>query len=217
MHSARAGRGHSTEDCRTLITFREEYLGRQAAHTVVEGANDGRPKGRKPTMGHQIDHLALQNPPQLALPSPPPPSAEHYNNEKPQVRQVILAIIGGGSSGCSSKRQRREYTCGVNHIEATGIHRQAPRWANTLVTFTSDDSEGVKFPHSDTLVISANITEVEVRRVLVDGGSSVDLLFIHDFNQLCIPWSQLSPTHRPNRASVHLRQGLCSANRGDHL
>ena len=55
------------------------------------------------------------------------------------------------------------------------------------MTITFDDSEGVKFPHSDALVISANITEVEVQRVLVDIGSSVDLLFIHAFDQLCIP------------------------------
>ena len=65
----------------------------------------------------------------------------------------------------------------------------------------------VKFPHCDTLVISAGIVEVEVRRVLVDGGSSADLLFKHAFNQLCIPRSWLSLAHRPlqgfNRAPLN--------------
>ena len=75
----------------------------------------------------------------------------------------------------------------MRHIGATSIHQQAPEWADAPVTFTIDDSKGVKFPHSDVLVISANIAEVEVRRILIDGGSSVDLLFIHAFDQLQIP------------------------------
>ena len=49
------------------------------------------------------------------------------------------------------------------HIGATSIHRQAPEWTDASVTFTIDESEGVKFPHSDALVISTNIAEVEVR------------------------------------------------------
>ena len=56
-------------------------------------------------------------------------------------------------------------------------------WADTPMTFTVNDSEGIKFPHSDALVISANIAEVKVRRILADGGSSVDLLFMHAFDQ----------------------------------
>ena len=54
------------------------------------------------------------------------------------------------------------YARGVHHIGATSIHRQAPEWADAPVTFAINDSKGVKFPHSDALVISSNITEVEV-------------------------------------------------------
>ena len=72
----------------------------------------------------------------------------------------------------------------MHHIGATSIHRQAHEWADAPVTFTIDDSEGVKFPHSDALVISANIIEVEVQRILINEGNSADLVFIHAFDQL---------------------------------
>ena len=65
------------------------------------------------------------------------------------------------------------------------------------MAFTIDDSEGMKFPHSDALVISANIAQVEVRRILVNEGSLTDLLFIHAFDKLRIPRSRLSLGHRP--------------------
>ena len=50
------------------------------------------------------------------------------------------------------------------------------------ITFTSDDSEAVKFPHFDTLVISASIAKVDVQRALVNGCSFTDLLFKHAFD-----------------------------------
>ena len=79
----------------------------------------------------------------------------------------------------------------------TSIDRHVPDWADAPVTFTINDYVGVKFPHSDALVISTNIAEAEVRRILVDGGSSVDLLFVHAFDQLRIPRSRHSPSSRP--------------------
>ena len=71
-------------------------------------------------------------------------------------------------------------------LGATSIHHHAPGRADATVTFTSNNSEGVKFPHYDALVISVSIVEVEVWKVLVDGGSSTDLLFIQAYDQLRI-------------------------------
>jgi len=46
------------------------------------------------------------------------------------------------------------------------------------VTFSDQDMEGVNFPHSDAIVIKANIGGMEVRRLLIDDGSSCDIIFL---------------------------------------
>ena len=53
------------------------------------------------------------------------------------------------------------------------------------------------FSHQDPLVISANIADFEVRRVLVDGGSSADLLFVDTFDKMMILRDRLTPPGIP--------------------
>lgn len=49
------------------------------------------------------------------------------------------------------------------------------------------------FPHQDPLIISEYIVDFEVRHILVDGKSLVDLLFVDAFNKMMIPRDQLFP------------------------
>lgn len=46
------------------------------------------------------------------------------------------------------------------------------------ISFSDDDFTGVQILHNDALVCSANLGGVEVRRLLVDTGSSCDILYI---------------------------------------
>lgn len=45
--------------------------------------------------------------------------------------------------------------------------------------FTEADLKGVQFPYEDPLVVSLEIARYEVKRILVDGGSSADILFLY--------------------------------------
>ncbi|XP_062093723.1 uncharacterized protein LOC133799738 [Humulus lupulus] len=47
----------------------------------------------------------------------------------------------------------------------------------SAITFTEDDLQGVHLPHDDPLVISLQIDNFQLGRVLFDGGSGVDILF----------------------------------------
>ena len=39
------------------------------------------------------------------------------------------------------------------------------------IAFTEEDAQGVQFPHNDAVVVSLNIANYDVRRILIDNGS----------------------------------------------
>lgn len=54
------------------------------------------------------------------------------------------------------------------------------------LTFTKKDCAGVTYPHNDPLVVTIDIANRAIHRVLIDSGSSVNVLFKSTFDQLSI-------------------------------
>ncbi|XP_070054158.1 uncharacterized protein [Nicotiana tomentosiformis] len=44
------------------------------------------------------------------------------------------------------------------------------------ITFTEEDADGLLLPHNDALVISLNVLDFKIKRVLVDPGTSVNII-----------------------------------------
>ncbi|GFZ00651.1 hypothetical protein Acr_14g0002860 [Actinidia rufa] len=65
------------------------------------------------------------------------------------------------------------------------------------ITFSSDDLRGLHLPHDDALVVSAVIANFNVQRILIDSGSSADILFISAFEKMKIRLDKLHPFHTP--------------------
>ncbi|XP_022854630.1 uncharacterized protein LOC111375941 [Olea europaea var. sylvestris] len=65
------------------------------------------------------------------------------------------------------------------------------------ITFETGDMEGISFPHDDTLVISAIITNFEVKRILVDNESAANVLSHEAFVQMGISSEQFKPVKTP--------------------
>ncbi|XP_074321893.1 uncharacterized protein LOC141659058 [Apium graveolens] len=63
--------------------------------------------------------------------------------------------------------------------------------------FGDPDLEGLKFPQDDPLVITSIIENTPVMRVLVNNGSSVDILFHDTFIRMGYNHSQLTPSDAP--------------------
>ena len=61
------------------------------------------------------------------------------------------------------------------------------------MSFNEADARGVKQPHNDPLVIMLNIKGFNTKRILVDNGSSADIIYLPAFQQLKLDPKRLRP------------------------
>ena len=64
------------------------------------------------------------------------------------------------------------------------IHKIPPlkqRWTDRDIFFLKEDVRGVKLLHNDPLVIMLMIKGFNTRRILVDNGSSADIIYLFAF------------------------------------
>ena len=70
---------------------------------------------------------------------------------------------------------------------------------DTSITFSYSDLEGCQHPHDDPLVVRAVVANKTVHRVLIDNGSSADIIFASAFDKMGIGMEKLEPVN------THLR------------
>ncbi|GAV72478.1 hypothetical protein CFOL_v3_15966, partial [Cephalotus follicularis] len=66
-----------------------------------------------------------------------------------------------------------------------------------VIIFSEADYEGVRLPHDDPVVVTLLVELFTMKRILIDIGSSTDILYKHTFDQLRIPTDQLKPVKTP--------------------
>ena len=60
-----------------------------------------------------------------------------------------------------------------------------------------EEAKRIHHPHNDAIVITLLIADYTTRRVLVDNGSSVDILYYPAFQQMRLGRDQLRPVNSP--------------------
>ena len=65
------------------------------------------------------------------------------------------------------------------------------------MSFNEADAKGVKQPHNDLLVIMLNIEGFNTKRILMDNGSSADIIYLPAFQQLKLDPKRLRPFESP--------------------
>jgi len=145
------------------------------------------------SLGYQLDELVrsgflkdyVAEPATTAtLPAP----AEEQAHEMPVLGEVHT-IAGGFSGGGPTASQRKKYARGVNSIEE---RISGNPWESDLV-FTRADLQDVVPHDNDPVVISVVMVGRKVHRVLVDQGSSADVMFWSTFNKLRLSPDLLRP------------------------
>ncbi|XP_059623107.1 uncharacterized protein LOC132266270 [Cornus florida] len=85
----------------------------------------------------------------------------------------------------------------VNEVRVTSPPTKLPRVEEPVITFSEEDDKGIHQPHDDPLVVSMVIVNFTVRRILIDNGSSADILFIGVYDKLKIGRENLRPMKSP--------------------
>ncbi|XP_030925787.1 uncharacterized protein LOC115952709 [Quercus lobata] len=94
----------------------------------------------------------------------------------------IMVIMGGTSIGQFSK-SRKTYLNVVQNIQLSGRSLRM-RTDEPAITFTDEDAERVHHLHDDAIVITLLIVDYMTKKVLVDNGSSTDILYYPAFQQM---------------------------------
>jgi hypothetical protein len=72
------------------------------------------------------------------------------------------------------------------------------KWSDVPITFDhSDHLNFVPKPGQYPLIVSPIIKDVKLNRILIDGGISLNILFLKTFDQMGLPWSMLRPGWAP--------------------
>ena len=66
-----------------------------------------------------------------------------------------------------------------------------------IIGFSEEDARRLHHPHDDALVVSIRIKDYNMHRVLVDNGSSTDILYYPAFQQMGIGRDRLIPMNAP--------------------
>ncbi|GFZ14317.1 hypothetical protein Acr_24g0005070 [Actinidia rufa] len=130
---------------------------------------------------------------------PPPNSPGRIYGDNMPTAGDIQTIHGGfGSGDCSTSSKKKHARSALRlaeeeiyNLSSSSVGDQTP------ITFSNDDLRGLHLPHDDALVVSAVIANFNVQRILIDYGSSADILFILAFERMKIGQDKLHPFHTP--------------------
>lgn len=121
---------------------------------------------------------------------PPEEKNEEDRRKDPKERNTLNTISGGFARGGESNTSRKRYVRQVMFIDHRAINSEREQG----ITFTLDDYEGVVPHDNDPMVVTLQILNWDAKRVLIDPGSSTDILYYDAFEKLGLAPEQLQPS-----------------------
>ncbi|XP_057489449.1 uncharacterized protein LOC130775334 [Actinidia eriantha] len=127
---------------------------------------------------------------------------EAVDTEDEDLPLGTIHMIGGPSHPNLENKIRSEIRMIKQMHEVLSVQSMPKKMKVTeakreCITFSRADLERVQHPHSDPLVVQLRIGGYDVKRILVDTGSSVEVMYYDLFKQLKLPQDELKPARAP--------------------
>ena len=162
--------GHRTDDC-IQLKKEIEYLIR---------------------CGHLSRYVALEGQERVQPPPPRQPTPVQHQPPLGEIHVIFGGFAGGGESSSAKKAHLRSIKSGETLKVQTVF--KLPR-LDTTITFSDFDMEGCQHPYDDPLVIKTIVANKTIHRVLVDNGSSANIIFTSTFDKMGIGREKLEPVN----------------------
>ena len=169
--------GHRTDDCIQLKREIEYVIRRGYLRRFISPENQPR---------NQAQNQA----------SPHKPPSRQTTTQHQQPLGEIQVISGGFTGGGESSSARKAHLPSIRSTEIAEIQAvsKLPR-LDTSITFSNSNLEGCQHPHDDPLVVCVVVANKTVHRVLIDNGSSVDIIFASALDKMGIGREKLEPVN----------------------
>ncbi|XP_057444616.1 uncharacterized protein LOC130736852 [Lotus japonicus] len=191
--------GHDTRDCFTLKNEIERLI--RAGRSQLNDRGDrwqgdrqqgNHYKGNRQQDDHRRDDLR-QTPAvdkKETLATRKKGAEETFNKDLEPSVETINTIAGGFGRGGDTPAARCRHVRAVSSVQefSTPFGFQHPD-----IVISSADFEGIKTHKDDLVVVMVRINSFNVRRVLLDQGSSADIIYDDAFDQLGLTYKHLMP------------------------
>ncbi|XP_073035355.1 uncharacterized protein [Primulina eburnea] len=184
-------KGHTTEDCFVLRAEIEKLIKRGYLGGFVDKSRNQQ-DSKRPEFQRKPSPLRGNND-QGKRP-------ERIEENLP-TGGIIAVISGGPACGDSNRTRKTLIRAALQELPSTTSNK-----SHTVLeivqskggmVFGDSDLEFPRGEHNDTLVISATISNFWVKKILVDSGSSADIIFYSAFVKLGIDNALIAPVNTP--------------------
>ncbi|XP_073119762.1 uncharacterized protein [Henckelia pumila] len=184
-------KGHTTEDCFSLRAEIEKLIKRGHLGNFVDKSRsekrDDRRRDEQPKHDYQKRHDEI--------------GKQHERADENLPSGGVIAVITGGPACGDSNNARKALlraAKGTNNLSSpTSLSICEVETIQDGLSFSDKDLENPRGTHNDALIISATISNFWVKKILVDSGSSADIIFHNAFVKLGISNAQLTPVNTP--------------------
>ena len=101
-------------------------------------------------------------------------------DSKPPAGEIKM-ILGGLTAGGTLKSLKKTHEREINSVHSQLLLVKMPRNDELDIVFSERDGRSIRQPYDNLLVIMLRVEEFNNHRVLIDNGSSADIIYLPAF------------------------------------